>query len=95
MDAQCPAFAAKSFDVVTMLEVLEHLKNPQSALSSAVAMAQRFVLISVPSVPDENPEHLHLFTVDQLRDMAAHAGAVRTTIEHALNHRIVVIRLEK
>src|SRR5258708_18454870 len=32
MDVQSPAFAARSFDVVTMLEVLEHLKNPQAAL---------------------------------------------------------------
>jgi hypothetical protein len=93
MDAQRPAFAAKSFDVVTMLEVLEHLTNPQAALCGAVAVARRFVLISVPSVPDENPEHLHLFNVDQLRDMAADAGAMRTTIEHVLNHRIVVIRV--
>src|SRR5258708_5790910 len=32
MDVQRPAFAARSFNVVTMLEVLEHLKNPQAAL---------------------------------------------------------------
>src|SRR5258708_38104416 len=32
VDVQRPAFAARSFDVVTMLEVLEHLKNPQAAL---------------------------------------------------------------
>lgn len=71
MDAQRPAFAARSFDVVTMLKVLQHLKNPQSASCGAVAVVRRFVSISVRSVPDENPEHLHLFTADQLRDMAA------------------------
>jgi 2-polyprenyl-3-methyl-5-hydroxy-6-metoxy-1,4-benzoquinol methylase len=31
MDVQRPAFATRSFDIVTMLEVLEHLRNPQAA----------------------------------------------------------------
>ena len=93
MDAQAPAFAAGSFDVVTMLEVLEHLKNPQAALSNAVTVARRFVLLSVPSVPDDNPEHLHIFSQNQLRSMAADAGGLRTTIEHVLNHRIILIRV--
>lgn len=93
MDAECPAFVAGAFDVVTILEVLEHLKNPQQALSSLVSVARRFVLLSVPSVPDDNPEHLHLFSLEQLREMARVAGAARTTIEHVLNHRIVLIRV--
>ncbi len=93
MDAQLSAFAPRSFDVVTMLEVMEHLKNPQAALSSLIAVARRFVLLSVPSVPDDNPEHFHLFRQEQLHEMAAMAGAVRTTIEHVLNHRIVLIRV--
>jgi hypothetical protein len=50
-------------------------------------------VLSVPSVPDDNPEHLHLFSPDQLSEMARIAGAVRTTIEHVLNHRIVLIRM--
>ena len=93
MDAERPAFASGAFDVVTILEVLEHLQNPQQALSNLVAVARRFVLLSVPSVPDDNPEHLHLFSPEQLREMARAAGAARTTIEHVLNHRIVLIRV--
>lgn len=93
MDAERPAFAPRAFDVVTMLEVLEHLENPQQALDGLIAIARRFVLLTVPSVPDENPEHLHLFSPDELREMARIAGAPRTTIEHVLNHRIVVIRV--
>ncbi|HYZ83479.1 MAG TPA: class I SAM-dependent methyltransferase [Bryobacteraceae bacterium] len=93
MDVQRPALSARSFDIVTALEVLEHLHDPHIALTHIVAMARRFVLLSVPSVPDDNPGHLHLFGVDQLLEMAERAGGVRTTIEHVLNHRIVLIRL--
>lgn len=94
MNAEKMAFATRSFDVVTMLEVLEHMVDPLAALRCAVEAAQRFVVLSVPSVPDDNPEHLHLFSPQQLRDMAEQAGAVRTTIEHVLNHRIAVIRVQ-
>jgi 2-polyprenyl-3-methyl-5-hydroxy-6-metoxy-1,4-benzoquinol methylase len=93
MDVERPAFAPGTFDVVTMLEVLEHLENPQHALDDMVAIARRFVVLSVPSVADENPEHLHLFSPEQLREMARIAGAARTTVEHVLNHRIVLIRV--
>jgi 2-polyprenyl-3-methyl-5-hydroxy-6-metoxy-1,4-benzoquinol methylase len=93
MDAQRLAFSPRSFDVVTMLEVLEHLKSPDQALAAAVCVARRFILLSVPSVADKNPEHVHLFTEEHLREMAAKAGAARTTIEHILNHRIVLLKV--
>lgn len=92
MDAQHMAFALGSFDVVTMLEVLEHMPSPQLALRNAVQTARRFVVVSVPSVPDDNPEHIHLFSVEELKAMASNAGAVRVTIEHVLNHRIMLCR---
>jgi hypothetical protein len=41
-------------------------------------------------IPDDNPEHLHLFSVEQLRQMAANAGCSRVTFEHVLNHRIML-----
>ena len=89
MDAQQLAFAGDAFDVVTMLEVLEHLPTPALALQEALRVAQRFVVLSVPSVPDDNPEHLHLFTPAQIKTMA---GAQRITIDLVLNHRIAVLR---
>ncbi|MBI4909282.1 MAG: class I SAM-dependent methyltransferase [Acidobacteria bacterium] len=93
MDAQRMAFRERSFDVVTLLEVLEHMRDPQSALRNAIAAARRFAVISVPSVPDDNPEHLHLFTPRQLQMMATRAGGSRFAIEHVLNHRIAVVRV--
>lgn len=90
MDVEHLSFPEASFDVVTMLEVLEHLQRPAEALRRVIETARRAVIVSVPSVPDDNPEHLRLFSVDELRDMAAEAGCVRVTLEHVLNHRIML-----
>lgn len=94
MDAAQMTFAPRAFDVVTMLEVLEHLPTPEAALRHAVAVARRCVVISVPSVPDDNPEHLHLFSTADLERMAVEAGAARVGIERVLNHRIAVLRVQ-
>lgn len=94
MDAQALAFAPRSFDVVTLLETLEHMPHPGAALCEAVRVARRSVIVTVPSVPDDNPEHLHLFSVDDLQRLAAAAGAARTVVEHVLNHRVAILRAE-
>ena len=90
MDVQALTFPERSFDVVTVLEVLEHLRRPELALCCAMSVARRFVIASVPSVADNNPEHLHLFSAEQLRDMAVKAGSSRVSFEHVLNHRIML-----
>ena len=90
MDAEHLTFDPNSFDGVTMLEILEHLPRPELGLRGALSVARRFVIVSVPSVPDDNPEHLHLFSVELLRQMAANAGCSRVTFEHVLNHRIML-----
>jgi ubiquinone/menaquinone biosynthesis C-methylase UbiE len=90
MDVERLSFPPGSFDGITMLEVLEHLKTPELALGLALKAARRFVIASVPSVPDDNPEHIHLFSVEQLNEMAMKAGCKRVTFEHVLNHRIML-----
>jgi len=46
-DATSLPFADDTFDVMTMLEVLEHIPTPVPALSEAVRVARRFLLRSL------------------------------------------------
>jgi SAM-dependent methyltransferase len=44
-------FADRGFDVVTCLEVLEHLDNPRAAAEELRRVAKRAVIVSVPYEP--------------------------------------------
>src|SRR5579883_1012660 len=94
-DATALPFAARSFDVVTMLEVLEHIPDTQRALAEVCRVANRFVVLSVPSKEDDNPEHIHLFNQQRLQHLLEELGIRRTTFEYVPNHMIVVARIEQ
>ncbi|HEY3446236.1 MAG TPA: methyltransferase domain-containing protein [Myxococcales bacterium] len=93
MDACSLALKSKSRDVVTILEVLEHLERPERAAAEGVRVARRFVVASVPAHEDENPEHLRLFDERALGRLFESAGATRVSFERVLNHIIAVVRL--
>lgn len=79
-----------SFDVVTLLEVLEHIPDVEKAIAAAVKMAKHYVVVTVPSKPDNNPEHIHLLTKDKLTQMFKTAGCNRLHFDGVEGHLFMV-----
>jgi 2-polyprenyl-3-methyl-5-hydroxy-6-metoxy-1,4-benzoquinol methylase len=79
--------------VVTILEVLEHLHDPAAAARETLRVASRFVIATVPSREDDNPEHIRLFTKASLTELFETAGAERVQIAYVLNHMIALVTL--
>ena len=93
MDVHRLAVADRSVDVVTILEVLEHLADPARAIREVTRVARRFVIASVPSHEDRNPEHIHLFDQTALGGLFSTAGAERVNYEYVRGHLIAVARV--
>ena len=84
-------FKDDEFDVVTALEVLEHIPDVQAAANELVRVARRFVVVTVPNQPDNNPEHLRVFTKDTLQALFDAAGAVKVGFDGVRGHFVVVV----
>ncbi len=93
-DVTALPFVDGSFDIVTMLEVLEHIPETRKAVTEVCRVARRFVLFSVPSKEDDNPEHIHLFDQQTFRVLLGEQGITRVNVEYVLNHMIVIARKE-
>ena len=92
-DATRLPFDDGQFDVVTLLEVLEHIPATDRALAEVCRVARRFVVLSVPAKADDNPEHIHLFDAATLDRLLRSAGAVRTTFDYVPGHIIAVAKV--
>ncbi len=90
MDAARMDLPAASFDVVTVLEVLEHVPDPAAVAREVVRVARRHVVASVPSEPDDNPEHVRLFDARSLAALFEAAGARRPRVEKVRGHFVLV-----
>ena len=84
-----------SFDVVTLLEVLEHIPEVGKAVAAAVKMARNYVVVSVPSKADDNPEHIHLLTKDILTKLFADAGCTKLHFGGVNGHLTMMATMEK
>lgn len=83
----------KSFDVVTMLEVVEHIPDTEAVVGNAVRLARNYIVVSVPSKPDDNPEHIHLFSNEDLKSLFLKRGCKKVKFISVTNHRIMVAQL--
>ena len=85
-------FPDNFFDVVTLLEVLEHIEDTFNCLKEIIRVAKEYVILSVPSKMDDNEEHIHFFTPSDLRKSIADFNVKKIEISHVLNHIIIVIK---
>jgi 2-polyprenyl-3-methyl-5-hydroxy-6-metoxy-1,4-benzoquinol methylase len=90
MDVTAMTFDDGSFDVVTVLEVLEHLPEPERGAAEALRVAKRAVIVTVPSHEDDNPHHLHLLDAKRLQALLEAAGARRVTIDGVRGHLVAL-----
>ena len=81
-----------SFDVVTMLEVLEHIPDVRAAVRNAVRLARRYVVVTVPAKPDDNPEHIHLLTKPVLTELFGAAGCEDLRFDGVPGHLFMVAK---
>lgn len=87
-------FPNNSFDIVTMLEVLEHIPEAEQAVAAAVHMAKQYVVVTVPSKPDDNPEHIHLLTREKLTQMFTAAGCTKLHFDGVEGHTFLTAVIE-
>jgi ubiquinone/menaquinone biosynthesis C-methylase UbiE len=91
-DIQRMPFPSESFELVLMLEVLEHVGDPQAALAEAARVSKRYLLASVPNEPwwrignmlrfkylqdfGNTPEHINHWSVGQFRRFISNSFTV-------------------
>ena len=85
----------KSFDVVTMLEVMEHIPDTEAVVHNAIRLAKNYVIVSVPSKPDDNPEHIHLFSKEDLKSLFLQHGCSKVKFMSVTNHTVMVAYLNQ
>lgn len=84
-----------SFDVVTMLEVLEHIPDVERAIRAAVRMAREYVVVTVPSKEDDNPEHVHLLTKERLTAYFGACGVKKLHFDGVPGHLFMIANVRK
>ena len=84
-----------SFDVITMLEVLEHIPDVEAAIRAAVAMARQYIVVTVPSKEDDNPEHIHLLTKERLTSYFNACGVSKLSFDGVTGHLFMIAKVEK
>ena len=93
MDVTKLSFENDAFDVVSMLEVLEHVPAAVQAVAEIVRVARRFIVLSVPSKPDDNPEHIEAHWDELQRHNKTRADSVPASVLRKLVNKLDVPNL--
>lgn len=88
-------FEDNSFDVITLLEVLEHIPDVEAAVRSAINMARKYIVVTVPSKEDSNPEHIHLLTKEKLIKMFDCEKVTKLSFDGVPGHLFMIAKLGK
>lgn len=83
-----------SYDVVTLLEVLEHIPNVRDAVKNAIRIAKSYIIVTVPSKEDDNPEHIHLLTKKVLTEMFNYFGVYNLKFGGVNGHLFLIAKKE-
>jgi len=92
-------FASKSWDAVTLGEVIEHIDDPAQAVTEAARVARRCVVLSTPylTVLNGDPEHVWAWDLDSISRLLEPHGRVRITMTtedpgqyHGFRYQIIV-----
>ena len=86
-------FPSNSFDVVCMLEVLEHIEDLEGAVANAMRIAKKYIIASVPSKRDDNPEHINFLTRDTLTGLFTKHKKCKISFDEVPEHLIALIQI--
>lgn len=82
----------KSFHTLTALEIMEHIEDTEKFLDECVRLSKEWIVLSVPSKEDENPEHIHLFTENKVTELFKKYN-LTPKYEYVLNHMIIKVKI--
>ena len=88
----CSYSPSKTFDVVTLLEVLEHIPDVKTAIRNAVKLSNKYIVVTVPSKADDNPEHVHLLTREKLTEYFGDCGVKSLSFDGVQGHLFMIAR---
>lgn len=80
------------YDCVTLLEVLEHIPDVKSAIKNAINLSKKYIVVTVPSKEDDNPEHIHLLTKDALTKYFNECGVTNLKFSGVNGHLCLIAR---
>ncbi len=81
-----------SFQVVTALEVLEHIDDLESAFQEITRVASDWIICSMPSKEDDNEEHINLFTKESVTAHFNNCGIHNIKISYTHEHMLVIAK---